>query len=322
MIGEQAIGALRRKAAIRTRARALGEQILAGRYAGWRHDPLQERTVLYESFFGNGMLDNPEAIFRHLLDQPDMADLTHIWALDDLAGHPSVVAEFAGDPRVRFVSMGSADYFEALATAKYLVNNATWQQRFAKREGQVYVNTWHGVPLKHMGYDMPGGGIESRNILRNFLSADYLVSGNAMMTEVMYRSAYRLQGIFRGAVIEEGQPRIDRQVQTLKDPAAATEQLKAHGIDLDGRTVVLFAPTWRGNTFAEPQVNAAELVRTVRQLQKRLGNEFLVLLKTHQVVHDAVRRRLGETPCLVSNDLPANVVLGVTDLLVTDYSSI
>ena len=43
----------------------------------------------------------------------------------------------------------------------------------------------------------------------------------------MYRSAYRLQGIFRGAVIEEGQPRIDRQVQTLKDPAAATEQLKA-----------------------------------------------------------------------------------------------
>ena len=111
-------------------------------------------------------------------------------------------------------------------------------------------------------------------------------------------------------------------MQALKDPAAAVEQLKAHGVDLDGRTVVLFAPTWRGNTFAEPQVNAAELVRTVRQLQKRLGDEFLVLLKTHQLVHDAVRRRLGETAFLVPNDVPANVVLGVTDLLVTDYSSI
>jgi len=322
VIGDEVIGALRRKAAIRTRARALGEEILAGRYAGWRHDPLQERTVLYESFFGNGMLDNPEAIFRYLLDQPDMADLTHIWALDDLEGHPSVVEEFDGDPRVRFVATSSPDYFEALATAKYLVNNATWQQRFAKRDGQVYVNTWHGVPLKHMGYDMPGGGIESRNILRNFLSADYLVSGNEMMTEVMYRSAYRLQGIFRGAVIEEGQPRIDRQVQTLKDPSTAIEQLQAHGVDLGGRKVVLFAPTWRGNKFAEPQVNAAELVRTVRQLQKRLGDEYLVLLKTHQLVHDAVLRRLGETPFLVHNDVPANVVLGVTDLLVTDYSSI
>ena len=322
MIGEKAIGALRQKAAIRTRARALGEEILAGRYAGWRHDPIRERTVLYESFFGNGVLDNPEAIFRHLLDQPDMADLTHIWALDDPEAHPSVVAEFTGNRRVRFVSTSSPEYFEALATSKYLVNNATWQQRFAKREGQIYVNTWHGVPLKHMGYDMPGGGIESRNILRNFLNADYLVSGNPMMTEVMYRSAYRLQGVFRGAVIEEGQPRIDRQVQTLKDPAAATAQLKAAGVDLDGRTVVLFAPTWRGNTFSEPQVNAAELVRTVRQLQKRLGKDYLVLLKTHQVVHDAVRRRLGETPFLVPNDLPTNVVLGVSDVLVTDYSSI
>ncbi len=322
MIGDKVIGELRQRAAIRTRARALGEEILAGRYAGWRHDPLQERTVLYESFFGNGVLDNPEAIFRHLLEQPDMADLTHIWALNDLAAHPTVVAEFAGNPRVQFVSTSSPEYFEALATAKYLVNNATWQQRFAKRDGQVYVNTWHGVPLKHMGYDMPGGGIESRNILRNFLSADYLVSGNPLMTDVMYRSAYRLQGIFRGAVIEEGQPRIDRQVQTMKDPAAATALLADHGIEIRGRKVVLFAPTWRGNTFAEPQVNAAELVRTVRQLQKRLGEDYLILLKTHQLVHDAVRRRLGETSFLVSNDIPANVVLGVSDLLVTDYSSI
>ena len=104
MIGDEVIGALRRKAAIRTRARALGEEILAGRYAGWRHDPLQERTVLYESFFGNGMLDNPEAIFRYLLDQPDMADLTHIWALDDLEGHPSVVAELMGHSSLEMVS--------------------------------------------------------------------------------------------------------------------------------------------------------------------------------------------------------------------------
>ena len=174
MIGDEVIGALRRKAAIRTRARALGEEILAGRYAGWRHDPLQERTVLYESFFGNGMLDNPEAIFRYLLDQPDMADLTHIWALDDLEGHPSVVAEFADDPRVRFVDIELAGLLRGaghrevpgqqrhLAAALRQARRAGLRQHVARRPAQAHglrhARRWHRV-AQHP---------------RNFLSADYL----------------------------------------------------------------------------------------------------------------------------------------------------
>ncbi len=52
--------------------------------------------------------------------------------------------------------MRSDAYFKALATAKYLVNNATFPQELAKRPEQTYLNTWHGIPLKHMGFDMPG----------------------------------------------------------------------------------------------------------------------------------------------------------------------
>ena len=37
------------------------------------------------------------------------------------------------------------------------------------------------------------------------------------MTETMYRRAYRLQGIFRGAVVEEGYPRTDRQVAAVQN---------------------------------------------------------------------------------------------------------
>ena len=69
-----------------------------------------------------------------------------------------------------------------------------------------------------MGFDMPEGGVLSRNITRNFLNADYLLSANPYMTDTMYRSAYRMQGIFRGAVIEEGHPRTDRQAEALADP--------------------------------------------------------------------------------------------------------
>jgi len=321
------LGDIRARLRPRTRVREFAEArrtaSLATGYAHARQEPLVEEAVLYESFFGNGMLDNPEAIFRRLLADRDFTHLRHVWVLDRIADHPGVTAEFEGDARVRFVELGSAGYLHALATSKYLVNNSTWPQQFSKRPGQVYVNTWHGVPLKHMGFDMPDGGIASRNITRNFLSADYLLSANPYMTRTMYRDAYRLQGLFRGAVIEEGHPRVDRQLQAEKDTALVVRRLEDRGVRIGDRRVVLYAPTWRGDSFPNPLVNAAQLLSTVRQLQSALdGERYVVLLKVHQAIYRAVRERVGEVDYLVPNDLPTNLVLGVTDLLVTDYSSI
>ncbi len=313
----------RRRLALGTRYRALEESVLQGRYAHWRTLPVLDNVVLYESFSGNGMLDNPEAIFRHLLDQPDMAHLEHVWVLDDLAGHPEVTTEFADHPRVRFVEILSPDYLRALATSKYLINNATFPQQLAKRPEQVYVNTWHGVPLKHMGFDMPEGGVVSRNITRNFLNADYLLSANPFMTDTMYRSAYRMQGIFRGAVIEEGHPRTDRQAEALADPEQVRRRLEAGGVPVGERTIILYAPTWRGSSFQDPHVNAAQLMATVRAMQGSVdSSRYVVLLKVHQVVYRAVRERAGDCEFLVPNDIPTNLTLGITDVLVTDYSSI
>ena len=133
------VGAVRRRLALRTRARAARESVTQARYARWREKPVVPGTVLYESFSGNGMLDNPEAIFRHLLTQPDMEHLEHIWVLDDLEKHPEVLQEFESHPRVRFVQIRSDAYFKALATSQYLINNATFPQELAKRPGQTYL---------------------------------------------------------------------------------------------------------------------------------------------------------------------------------------
>ncbi|MGZ4458569.1 MAG: CDP-glycerol glycerophosphotransferase family protein [Nocardioidaceae bacterium] len=323
MAGRELVSNARKRLALGTRYRAARDAVLQERYARWRTHPVEPNTVLYESFSGNGMLDNPEAIFRHLLSQPDMAHLEHVWVLDDLDGHPEVTAEFADHPKVRFVEILSPAYFKALATAKYLINNATFPQELAKRPEQVYLNTWHGVPLKYMGFDMQQGGVLSRNITRNFLQADYLVSANPYMTETMYRKAYRMQGIFPGAVVEEGHPRTDRQVEAVKDPDRVVQLLESRGVRIGGRKIVLYAPTWRGETFQDPHVNAAQLLATVRDLQESVdSSQYVVLLKVHQVVYNAVRARVGDSDFLVPNSVPTNLTLGVTDLLVTDYSSI
>ena len=180
-------------------------------HAHWRRQPIVRGSVLYESFSGNGMLCNPEAIFRELLAAPDFgAPHPHLGAV----GPRPVPRRRRGvrrRPAGTFVRYGSAAYYRALATSQYLVNNATFPPDFSKRAGQVYLNTWHGTPLKRMGYDIEDGALATANIVRNFVAADYLLAANPFMAEQMYETAYKLTGIYRGTLIEEGYPRIDRQ---------------------------------------------------------------------------------------------------------------
>ncbi|QNE48466.1 glycosyltransferase [Glaciihabitans sp. INWT7] len=307
---------------IRQLLRLVGGASRAELQALARRGAVRADVVLYESFAGNGVLCNPEAIFREALRSPDLAHLHHVWALDSLREHRAVQAEFAGDRRVRFVRRRSLAYVRALATSGYLVNNATFPAEFSKRPGQVYLNTWHGTPLKRMGYDMPNGALDSANTLRNFVAADFLLSQNPFMTERMYEKAYRLRGAFRGLVIEEGYPRVDRQFLRAEESIVVRSRLEADGIRLGDRSVILFAPTWKGTDFSSPADDANELFEQAKEIQAQVGPEFLVLLKTHQVVHRFARDRPEFREILVSNDLPTNLMLGITDILITDYSSI
>ena len=290
--------------------------------AYWRRQPIQPHVVLYEAFAGSGVLCNPEAIFRQLLHDPHHQHLTHLWAVTDPHEARRRWPELAAHARVRFVPYGSLGYHRALATAGYLVNNATFPPAFSKRPGQTYLNTWHGTPLKQMGYDT-GDRVGSRNVLRNLVAADYLVSGSPFMTEQLYESAYRLDNVFEGKVIEEGTPRTDRGRPEAVVAQRIRRQLQDSGVVLgDGERLVLYAPTWHGDSFHRPEDDVALLQRRVEELQANLPDGHRVLLKLHQQVLRHADRRPDLRRVLVPGHLPTNEVLAGTDVLVTDYSSI
>jgi CDP-glycerol glycerophosphotransferase len=307
------LGRVRRRAAAGVRSERLAHA---------RSRPIDPSLVVYESFAGNGVLCNPEAIFRRLLADPGFSHLTHVWAISDASAARRFDAEFAGHPHVRRVSRGGAAYWRAVSTAGHLVNNATFPPAFGKRPGQVYLNTWHGTPLKRMGFDMPDGAFESANTLRNLLMADFLLAANPFMAETMYEGAYRLGNIYGGRIIEEGYPRIDRQVLAAGEDVALRRELDEAGVAVGARPLVIFAPTWRGSSFADPSDDLDELAHHLEQLQTGLGSGVVVVLKVHQVVHALAARRPALRGRLVPNAIPTNVLLGAAAGLVTDYSSI
>ncbi|WP_240607331.1 glycosyltransferase [Cryobacterium aureum] len=287
-------------------------------HAYWRSRPINPHAVLYEAFNGSGLLCNPEALFRELQKTPDQAQLRHIWALKNPR---AARREFRRDRTVRFVKTGSRAYYRALATSRYLISNATFPPQFSKRVGQIYLNTWHGTPLKHMGYDMVDGAFGTANIVRNFVSADYLLAANPFMARQMYERAYKLDGIFQGRMLLAGYPRIDRQTLCATDSLGARMRLAQ--LNPGGREIVLYAPTWKGASFAHPDDDLDALLDRVRQIEAGIDtSRYVVLLKTHQAVHALAAGRADLARVLVPNDLPTNVVLGLAGILVTDYSSI
>lgn len=289
----------------------------------WQNYPIQNNTVLFESFSGNGMLCHPEALFRRMLDRTEFSDFKFIWVINDFERYSRSIEDFKSDSRVKFVKYLSFEYYKALNTSKYLINNVSFPTQFIKRPGQVYVNTWHGIPLKKMGYDIEGRTSDAKNIVRNFLAADFLLSSSSSMTESMYAKAFKMENIFEGIVIEEGSPRTDRQFDTKASKEEFNLRLSKEGLAADNREVILYAPTWKGESYFSPFTDASALQQIIKKIESEIDtSRFRVMLKAHQVISDVVADIPSLKNNVIPNSVPTNVALGAASYLITDYSSI
>ena len=287
---------------------------------------LRDNTILYEAFGGRGMIDNPFALFQYLLEKEEYQDYTHIWVLDDFDDNRAQIEKYEKYPNVRFVKYKTKEYCKAIATVKYLVNNVSFPSYFLKREGQVLIDTWHGTPLKNMGFDIPGANISQGNTARNLFSADYIVSSGPYMTETAYKKSYKMQNLYEGTVLEEGFPRNDKLFNS--DRAEVIQRLQDCGVEVTAdKKVILYAPTWRGEQYSTPDTDLQDVYKLLQVMESSVDtNEYQVLVKLHQIVYHYMKENQIELGTAKAKFIPATMdtseLLSVTDVLVSDYSSI
>ena len=189
---------------------------LREKYADFLDSPIKEKCILYEAFGGRGMTCSPHAIFKYLLTQTEFQEYLHVWVIDDFSDNEPWMGLYRDDPNVKFIKFQSVEYREYLATAKYLINNVSFPGYFTKRKEQIFVDTWHGIPLKTIGFDIPAGKVSAGNTVRNFLAADYLIAPNHFMTEI-YENAFKMKNLYPGKILEIGQPRNDSYFHTDRE---------------------------------------------------------------------------------------------------------
>lgn len=290
----------------------------------YEHMPIRKKMILYEAFHGRGLLCGPYALFQELIQHPQYGKYEHVWVLDNLKEHEACMQSYKERyPNVSFVQFGSRKYLKCLASAKYLINNVTFYSYFIKKPEQVYINTWHGIPLKHLGYDEPGGAVTASNMARNFLHADYLIAANPFLTDI-YQNAYRQYGLSHATIIEEGYPRLDTLVYAQAKKAEICQKLREAGVQVaENKKIILYAPTWRGINTANPDCSEEDFVRLKETLEQTVDTSiYQILVKVHQAVYHKIRKRLSEFTYVIPATIDANEVLGITDILISDYSSI
>lgn len=307
---------------VKTKAGNLKETKRRAKYAKYYKNLLiDDKVILYDSYFGRGMICNPYALFLELLHNEDFKDYTHVWVIEDRYGNEPVMEQFQNYKNVFAIARHSDDHLRYLASAKYIITNVSLPFYYCKKKGQVYVNTWHGTPIKSLGYDMPDAPVTISNVLRNFLSTDYIVSASPFLTSV-FLEKYKLDGLYEGTIIEEGYPRNDRLFHSDKETVIAN--MKKYGIDIDSKKeIILYAPTWKGSDYNHPEIDVDAYIDFKRTIESMIdADRYQVLLKPHQVVYKELKKSGRMSDSLIPAFIDTNELLSITDILISDYSSI
>lgn len=298
----------------------LTDKQIRSHYAeNYEKNAIDDKMIVYETRDGQSIVDSPFAMFLYLTSQSTFDTYKHIWVVVD--NNPKIKEAIPKKllGKVEFVIRNSKRYVECLLSAKYLINNSTFQSFFSKREEQVYINTWHGTPLKHMGFDIPENPAHSQNVLRNLLMTNYLISPNEHTTRI-FSESYRMNGIYPGKILEGGYPRIDLTLS--ENPSAIIEELKDCGIVINSKLpITLYMPTWRGDNVKSPIMNLKQTIKEVNYLREQHKNQYNILLKVHPYVYEEAAKYSELRSFLIPDYIDPNRVLSCVDILVTDFSS-
>lgn len=317
--------------------------------------PIDRRVVVFDCFVGRAYTCSPRALYRAMLADSRFVEYEFVWSFREplaaaLAEHglkvsglsagieplpeSSVLERAFGDEALAelrhasIVAYGSDEYHRAYARAGTWIVNSVAPTYLIPTAKQVYLQTWHGTPLKRLGCDIPRGAknaMFSVAGIHRWYRAEgrrmtHLVSPSPFTTEKLSTAFAIPPQLRERVVIEEGYPRNDvLSVHTDDQSAAVRVRL---GIPPDKR-VVLYAPTWRDDSHDAKSGYTFDVAVDFERLRADLGDDHVILFRAHYLVASTFDfTRFEGFVFDVSDVNDINDLYLVSDLLVTDYSSV
>lgn len=274
--------------------------------------PIKKNRIVFESGVGKQYSDSPKYIYQEMLKEN--LDYEYIWfynGKEKIPGNPKIIKRL------------SPKYYYYLATSKFWVNNQNFPFYITKRKNQIYIQTWHGTPLKKMLHDVDDFAGKDDGYISRVTQAtnqwNYLVSPSHYASK-SFRSAFRL----KKEILEVGYPRNDIFYLSDDEKAGLAAQVKGK-LKLPGdKKIILYAPTFRDNQINEKNKYQFQLELDLQELYENLSDDYILLIRMHVVISNKIKIPK------IYNDFVKNVstysdiqeLYLISDICITDYSSV
>ena len=284
---------------------------------------VDDKTIFFESFGGASASCSPKAIYNYLIENKDYKDYKFIWAFKN----PKKDHLIKKNKNLIIVKSKSKDYYKYLSKSKYWIVNSLLDLSVIKKKNQIYVQCWHGTPLKKLRCDITVTGsvlnTKEEVIKRNNLDVakiDYFISPSKYSTE-KFTSAFNLKNLNKeNIIIEKGYPRNDKLINyTQNDINDIKEKLNIK----TNKKIILYAPTFRDDEHKSGLGYTYKLNIDFDKLKKELGKDYVILFRAHYFIANSFDfNKYKDFVYNVSDYDDINDLYIISDLLITDYSSV
>jgi len=289
-----------------------------------RGTKIDNKTVVFNAFNGKSYTCTPKAVYEYMLKNDKYKEYNFIW----VAKNPEEFEFLKSNPNTTVVKDRSKEYDVALAKAKYWICNYRIYDYISPKKEQVYVQCWHGTPLKRLGYDLENASSNAMNSFEEICYKyrtdaerfKYILSPSAFASE-KFASAWNLKKTNQmDKIVEVGYPRNDFLINhTVDDIARVKENL---GIPAE-KKILLYAPTWRDNQYAAGLGYTYSNTVDFDKMKEKLGDDWIVLFRAHYLVANSFDFKKYEGFVYDASSYgDINELYVIADVLMTDYSSV
>ncbi len=265
-----------------------------------------ERLILFNSFAGRKYDDSPKVIFEYMRKDPRFKGCRLVWAFHNPEVHQITGAEKIKTDTIRY-------FIAALKARVWVTNSSVERGLHFKKKNTLYLNTWHGTPIKKMGSDI--GDVNQSFKVKKSDDIDCFLVQSDFELDVFERTFHVPQSNF----LKCGLPRNDVLSDYSEDQRK--EIRKRLGVAKE-KKVILYCPTYR--EFEKDESRGCLLIPPMDFLKwkRELGEEFILFFRAHYEVATMMEIRDDEFVRNMTDYPSLSELMIASDVLVSDYSSV
>lgn len=218
----------------------------------------------------------------------------------------------------------SKEFFDTLYTSNVIIGESWIPLAFRKKEGQTWIQLWHGTPFKKMLFDTneikmvslnPNHKVQQKKDIARW---DYLLSDSKVAKE-KFQSSFDMD---ESKILNSGYPRNQWLIENKDNEQLINDIKIKNNIPLD-KKVILYAPTWRDYNYKINESNKKiKYMADFNKLLSNLGNDYVIINKAHSMDSQPSWNLGIKNVITVNNSTNIQELIISSDVIVTDYSSI